>query len=84
MKSQLKADSLPLAIVVSVVMLLVVMGVLLLWEINFLHFSQQNFIRQQQADIKSTFTLYKNYPSIIEGNQDSAFVQLYDSVASSQ
>ncbi|MDR2653237.1 MAG: hypothetical protein LBC68_13185, partial [Prevotellaceae bacterium] len=39
---------------------------------------------QQQADIKSTFTLYKNYPSIIEGNQDSAFVQLYDSVASSQ
>jgi hypothetical protein len=84
MKSQLKADSLPLAIVVSVVMLLVVMGVLLLWEIDFLHFSQQNFMRQQQADIKSTFTLYNNYPSIIEESQDSAFVQLYDSIASSQ
>jgi hypothetical protein len=84
MKSRLKADSLPLAIVVSVVMLLMVMGVLLLWEIDFLHFSQQNFTRQQQADIKSAFTFYNNYPSIIEENQDSAFVQLYDSIASSQ
>jgi hypothetical protein len=83
MKSQLKADTLPLAIIISVVMLLIVMGVLLLWEIDFLHFSQRNFIKQQQADIKSTFTFYNNYPSII-GEQDSAFVQLYDSIASSQ
>ncbi|MDR2064261.1 MAG: hypothetical protein LBP85_00920 [Prevotellaceae bacterium] len=84
MKSPLKADSLPLAIVVSTVMLLMVLGVLLLWEIDFLHFSQQNFIKQQQADIKSTFTFYSKYPSIIEENQDSAFVQLYDSIESSQ
>jgi hypothetical protein len=83
MKLRFKADSLPLAIVISTVMLLMVMGVLLLWEIDFLHFSQQNFMKQQQADIKSAFTLYSNYPSIIE-EQDSSFVQLYDSIESSK
>ena len=84
MKSQLKADTLPLAIVISVVMLLMVMGVLLLWETNFLHFSQRNFSRQQQANIKSTFVIYNNYPSIIDISQDSVSIQLYDSIASSQ
>ncbi|MDR2125806.1 MAG: hypothetical protein LBP63_03105 [Prevotellaceae bacterium] len=84
MKYQFKANSLPLAIVVSTVMLLMVLGVLLLWEIDFLHFSKQNFVRQQQADIKSTLALYTNYPSIIEEYQDSVFVQLYDSIESSQ
>ncbi|MDR0753821.1 MAG: hypothetical protein LBF04_00325 [Prevotellaceae bacterium] len=84
MKYQFKADTLPLAIVISVVMLLMVMGILLLWEIDFLHFSKQNFMRQQQADIKSAFTLYSNYPSIIEENQDTVLVRLYDSIESSQ
>lgn len=84
MKSKFKAASLPLAIVISVVMLLMVMGILLLWEIDFLHFSKQNYMRQQQANIRSTFILYGNHPSIIEENQDSVVIQLYDSIESSQ
>ncbi|MDR1199875.1 MAG: hypothetical protein LBK94_12850 [Prevotellaceae bacterium] len=84
MKFHLKADTLPLAVVVSTVMLLVVMGILILWEIDFLHFSRQNFMKQQQANIKSAITYYSNYPSIIEESRDSSLVQLYDSVESSQ
>ncbi|MDR1347620.1 MAG: hypothetical protein LBJ63_04200 [Prevotellaceae bacterium] len=84
MKFYLKANTLPLAMIISTVMLLVVMGILVLWEIDFLHFSRQNFMKQQQADIKSAITYYANYPSIIEENLDSSFVLLYDSVASSQ
>jgi hypothetical protein len=84
MKYKLKANTLPLSIVISVIMLIMVLGILLLWEMDFLHFSQQNFIKQQQANIKSTLTLYNNYPSIIDDAQDSAFVQLYDSIATSQ
>ncbi len=80
MAGRLRAGVLATAVVVSVLLLLLLAGVMWLWEADFLLFSRTNYLRIQLANIESTFTLYRTDPSIA---QDSIY-QLYDSLPASR
>ncbi len=81
---KLRAGVLSTVVVVSALMLLLLAGVLWLWDADFLLFSRTNYMRIQLANIESAFTLYRNDPGIMDRlDADSTFV-LYDSLPGSR
>ena len=75
---QLKASVLPLAIVISALIALFVLGFLMLYESDFILFNRHQHIKQCRANVCSAYTLYSEYPNIIDS--DSIEVSLYDSI----
>ena len=68
-KTRLKAATLPMVLVISVLILLVVLFVYSLWDMNFLYYSSFHYKQQQQENLNSAIVLYSN---------DSTFLRDYD------
>lgn len=81
---RLRAGVFSTIIVASALLLLLLAGVLWLWESDFLLFSRTNYQRVQLANIQSTFTLYRTDPSILERLDVDSTYQLYDSLPGSR
>ena len=56
--NRLPAGVLATVLVVSALMLLSVLGVLALWESDFLFFSRAGYLSRQRANVESAFVLY--------------------------
>lgn len=68
-KTRLKAATLPMVLVLSVLILLVVLFVYSLWDMNFLYYSSFHYKIQQQENLNSAIVLYSN---------DSTFLTEYN------
>lgn len=75
----MRGSVLPVAVVVSVVILTGMLGLLALWEQQAQAFARSCRLRQARADVESAFVLYRLYPRYA----DSARFRLYDSLPSS-
>jgi len=81
---RLRAGVLATVVIVSTVLLLIALAVLSLWEADYLLFSRTHFIQTQRAHIRSTFTLYRHNPQIIDRLDADSTLPLYDSVPGSR
>ncbi len=81
---RLHAGVLSTVVVASALLLLLLAGVLWLWESDFLLFSRTNYQRIQLANIQSAFTLYRTDPSILERLDADSTYLLYDSLPGSR
>lgn len=59
-KIRLRAATLPLVMVISVLILLIVLFVYSLWNMNFLYYSSYHYERQQLENLNSAIILYSN------------------------
>lgn len=66
-------------LVLSVLVMLVILGLIMVWESEFILLSRMNYIQSQRAHIESVFTLYENHPEAFSQERE---VTLYDSVPS--
>ena len=83
-KIYLKAATLPVVMVISVLILLVVLFVYSLWNMNFLYYSSYHYKKQQQENLNSAIVLYSNDSTFLpEYNKEKTF-QLYETDSASQ
>lgn len=84
LKIHLKGTVMPTVLVVLTLMSVIVLGILMLWDTDFLFFSRLNYIKTQRMNIESVFTLYENDPNIISTSDTFENVILYESLPSSE
>lgn len=83
-KIYLKATTLPVVMVISVLILLVVLFVYSWWNMNFLYYSTYHYKKQQQENLNSAIVLYSNDSTFLpEYNEEKTF-QLYETDSASQ
>lgn len=80
----ISASVLATVLVVSALMLLLVFGVLALWEADFVFFSRAGYVSQQRANLESAFLWYKVDSTLINQLDDCNNIQLYDSLSDSR
>lgn len=82
--NRLPASVLATVLVVSALMLLTVLGVLALWEADFLFFSRAGYLSRQRANVKSAFVLYAADSTLTERLDEQGGLRLYDSLPDSR
>lgn len=81
---RLPASVLATVLVVSALMLLAVLGVLALWDADFLFFSRAGYLSRQRANVESAFVLYAADSTWISRLDEEQRLQLYDSLPDSR
>ncbi len=74
----LPAGVLATVLVVSALMLLSVLGVLALWESDFLFFSRAGYLSRQRANVESAFVLYAADSTLTARLDEQGGLRLYD------
>ena len=82
--NRLPASVLATVLVVSALMLLSVLGVLALWEADFLFFSRTGYLSRQRANVESAFVLYAADSTLTERLDAERGLRLYDSLPDSR
>ena len=82
--NRLPASVLATVLVVSALMLLSVLGVLALWEADFLFFSRAGYLSRQRANVESAFILYAADSTLTERLDEQGGLRLYDSLPDSR
>ena len=80
----LPAGVLATVLVVSALMLLSVLGVLALWEADFLFFSRAGYLSRQRANVESAFVLYSADSTLTERLDEEGGLRLYDGLPDSR
>lgn len=81
---RIPASVLATVLVVSALMLLSVLGVLALWDADFLFFARAGYLSRQRAYLESAFVLYAADSTLAGGNDTGGSVQLFDSLPDSR
>lgn len=76
--NRLPAGVLATVLVVSALMLLSVLGVLALWESDFLFFSRAGYLSRQRANVESAFVLYAADSTLTARLDEQGGLRLYD------
>ena len=82
--NRLPASVLATVLVVSALMLLSVLGVLALWEADFLFFSRAGYLSRQRANVESAFVLYAADSTLRGRLDEEGGLRLYDSLPDSR
>lgn len=82
--NRLPASVLATVLVVSALMLLSVLGVLALWDADFLFFSRASYLSRQRANVKSAFVLYAADSTLRGRLDEEGGLRLYDSLPDSR
>lgn len=69
---------------VSALMLLSVLGVLALWDADFVFFARAGYLSRQRTYLESAFVLYVADSTLAGGNDTDGSVQLFDSLPDSR
>lgn len=80
----LPAGVLATVLVVSALMLLSVLGVLALWESDFLFFSRAGYLSRQRANVESAFVLYAADSTLTAKLDKQGGLRLYDGLPDSR
>ena len=80
----LPAGVLATVLVVSALMLLSVLGVLALWESDFLFFSRAGYLSRQRANVESAFVLYSADSTLTGRLDEEGGLRLYDGLPDSR
>lgn len=80
----LPAGVLATVLVVSALMLLSVLGVLALWESDFLFFSRAGYLSRQRANVESAFVLYAADSTLTARLDEQGGLRLYDGLPDSR
>ena len=80
----LPAGVLATVLVVSALMLLSVLGVLALWESDFLFFSRAGYLSRQRANVESAFVLYAADSTLTAKLDEQGGLRLYDGLPDSR
>jgi len=82
-KTRLKAATLPMVLVISVLILLVVLFVYSLWDMNFLYYSSFHYKKQQQENLNSAIVLYSNDSTFLKDYDEEKIFRLYETDSAS-
>ena len=82
--NRLPAGVLATVLVVSALMLLSVLGVLALWESDFLFFSRAGYLSRQRANVESAFVLYAADSTLTARLDEQGGLRLYDGLPDSR
>ena len=82
--NRLPAGVLATVLVVSALMLLSVLGVLALWESDFLFFSRAGYLSRQRANVESAFVLYVADSTLTARLDEQGGLRLYDGLPDSR
>ena len=82
--NRLPASVLATVLVVSALMLLSVLGVLALWDADFLFFSRAGYLSRQRANVESAFVLYAADSTLRGRLDEEGGLRLYDSLPDSR
>ena len=82
-KTRLKAATLPMVLVISVLILLVVLFVYSLWDMNFLYYSSFHYKKQQQENLNSAIVLYSNDSTFLRDYNEEKTFRLYETDSAS-
>ena len=82
--NRLPAGVLATVLVVSALMLLSVLGVLALWESDFLFFSRAGYLSRQRANVESAFVLYAADSTLTAKLDEQGGLRLYDGLPDSR
>lgn len=80
----MSASVLATVLVVSALMLLLVLGVLMLWNTDFVFFSRVEYLSRQRANVESAFVLYSVDSTLTDRLDEQRGLQLYDSSSDSR
>ena len=58
----IRAGALSTVIVISTLMLLVILGIIMFWDMDMLLFSRTQYVKSQRANIESAYLLYSTHP----------------------
>ncbi|MCD7970266.1 MAG: hypothetical protein LUF87_07930 [Alistipes sp.] len=76
-RKQIPASVLPTVVIVSVIMMIVILGLLSLWDTDLLYLSRYEYTRKQMSHIESFYTLYCAHPQVVEAIGEDSLFQLY-------
>lgn len=79
----LKAATLPVAMVISILVLLVVLFAYSLWDFNFLYYSFYHYKKQQHENLNSAVVLYSNDSTFLTGFPKEKTFRLYETDSTS-
>lgn len=82
-KNCVKATTLPVVMVISVLILLVVLFVYSLWDMNFLYYASYRYKRQQQENLNSATVLYNNDSTFLRDYNREKTFRLYETDSTS-
>ena len=81
---RIPASVLATVLVVSALMLLSVLGVLTLWDADFVFFARAGYLSRQRTYLESAFVLYAADSTLAERNGTDGNIQLFDNLPDSR